>query len=426
VPGYGAVSKAGWVISIPNAQQLVFSTGARVSLPDVANGVAYSDGGKWAWQAHASNAIYEALALVGPGYGQHSFLYVGETLRTFSDVATFHATSGGWAYVDEAGAIVSYGSVYSGPPLWERVDYHDLSIGQGPENEDGICVHVPGEAFIRQLTAGDYYHIRVSRTGDTFLILGVSYKQHATRVWSATLGELKALPRLSTAPPPVVTPPPPVVTPPPAPQPTPDAARAQAIVVQERKAFVDRSMHAADIVTLLKRVAARLNAEHFEGGPFGVLVKTGGTSCNGYSCDIICSGQGDAQRQWDVLTASDPDTGSQTPGWDGPLPQIAVRPCEIVTAPTPPTPPAPPTDDPRIAALERQVAALTEKLMAALADLADRQFHLDTLTTQLAAVTAERDAALATLAVDPCTRVRVRVVPGWLGSFAGTRCEAVR
>ena len=43
------------------------------------------------------------------------------------------------------------------------------------------------------------------------------------------------------------------------------------------------------------------NAAGVSGGPFGILEKASGNNCGGYSCDIICSGQGNAQKQWDVL-----------------------------------------------------------------------------------------------------------------------------
>jgi hypothetical protein len=85
-------------------------------------------------------------------------------------------------------------------------------------------------------------------------------------------------------------------------------------------------MGAAELVAFLRAVARDLNKYGFSGGPFGLLVKTGGNNCGGYSCDIVCSGQGGGQRQWDVLGDAE---GAQSPKWDGPIGGITVRPCEI-------------------------------------------------------------------------------------------------
>jgi hypothetical protein len=71
-----------------------------------------------------------------------------------------------------------------------------------------------------------------------------------------------------------------------------------------------------------------LNRNGISGAPFGILRKTGGTNCGGYSCDVICAGQGGGQRQWDILGDID---GAQYPSWGGPntLPNIRVDVCEI-------------------------------------------------------------------------------------------------
>jgi hypothetical protein len=86
-------------------------------------------------------------------------------------------------------------------------------------------------------------------------------------------------------------------------------------------------MSPGDIVTFLKSVARSLNASGIAGGPFGILRKGGGNNCLGYSCDIICSGNGSAQKQWDVLSDSG---GAQRPAWQGPamLPNIRLDVCE--------------------------------------------------------------------------------------------------
>ncbi len=87
-------------------------------------------------------------------------------------------------------------------------------------------------------------------------------------------------------------------------------------------------MSSGDIVNFLRAVARDLNANGIAQGPFGILTKNGGSSCGGYSCDIVCSGQGGGQKQWDVLGDSD---GAQTPAWIGPKSgsEIRVDVCEI-------------------------------------------------------------------------------------------------
>jgi hypothetical protein len=87
-------------------------------------------------------------------------------------------------------------------------------------------------------------------------------------------------------------------------------------------------MSDGEVVVFLQRVAGDLNAKGFPGVPFGLLRKPSGASCGGYSCDIICSGSGTGQLQWDVLGDSD---GAQTPAWGGPYtyPNIRVDSCVV-------------------------------------------------------------------------------------------------
>ena len=83
-------------------------------------------------------------------------------------------------------------------------------------------------------------------------------------------------------------------------------------------------MNDGQLISFLAAVADSLNRNGIPGGRFGLLVKTSGRNCNGYSCDIICSGNGGGQRQWDVVAGND----AQTAMWhevDG----ITVRVCEI-------------------------------------------------------------------------------------------------
>ena len=118
--------------------------------------------------------------------------------------------------------------------------------------------------------------------------------------------------------------------PPPSPVPNPGApcvaSSALAIVQCERNKY--GHMSPSQTVDFEKAVARSLNSNKIPDGPFGILRKSGGNNCNGYSCDIICSGQGTSQKQWDILGDSD---GAQVPGWNGPAtyPNIRMDVCEI-------------------------------------------------------------------------------------------------
>jgi hypothetical protein len=57
----------------------------------------------------------------------------------------------------------------------------------------------------------------------------------------------------------------------------------------------------SDQVAFLRGSAKDFNSAGISGGPFGILLKPSGNNCDGYSCDIICAGNGSSQRQWDVL-----------------------------------------------------------------------------------------------------------------------------
>jgi hypothetical protein len=97
-----------------------------------------------------------------------------------------------------------------------------------------------------------------------------------------------------------------------------------AIVECERAKF--GRMSTSQILTFMRSVARSLNANRIAPGGFGILRKGGGHNCGGYSCDIVCAGQGGGQQQWDVLSDAD---GAQDPVWSGPLPSIRVDVCEV-------------------------------------------------------------------------------------------------
>lgn len=100
--------------------------------------------------------------------------------------------------------------------------------------------------------------------------------------------------------------------------------RNEAAIVQCRRAQYG-FMSVPQRVEFLRRIAYDLNRAPAEHAPYGILVKSTGHSCLGYSCDIICSNTG-MHRQWDVLSDED---AAQLPVWNR-LGQIAVRPCEAV------------------------------------------------------------------------------------------------
>jgi hypothetical protein len=87
-------------------------------------------------------------------------------------------------------------------------------------------------------------------------------------------------------------------------------------------------MSSSQLVSFLRATARSLNRNGISNGPFGILRKDSGHQCGGYSCDIVCSGQGGGQRQWDVLADAE---GDQSPTWNGPKrpPNIRIDVCEI-------------------------------------------------------------------------------------------------
>lgn len=264
LPGYADSNKLGSVISVPNEQKLVLDPAfgpTSVHLPEKANWVCISEGGKWAWQGVDSGVIYEGLVSTHKqGYGQFSFIYVGEELRIFTDVKTFQDTAGGWWYVDEKGQIVGYGSKYTGSKdkaiPFNRTEFADgTMIGQGPDDNEGVVMRLPGETFFRQLAyadangaihrvVGDSHNIRVRRYADLFVITVVYYSQHVTRVYRATMADLKACPTLYAQTPPVIIQPPPVL-----------------ITANSMQAF-DRKMWVAPFFSHSERYGMTATADH--------------------------------------------------------------------------------------------------------------------------------------------------------------------
>ena len=63
-------------------------------------------------------------------------------------------------------------------------------------------------------------------------------------------------------------------------------------------------------IVFLKGIAGDLNRLGTWGTGYGLLRKSSGSSCGGYSCDIICQGTGTSQKQYDVLIDSDRSAAS--------------------------------------------------------------------------------------------------------------------
>ena len=122
----------------------------------------------------------------------------------------------------------------------------------------------------------------------------------------------------------VVTPPTPPTTP--SPGAACNSANPDTIVKCERAKY--GHMSESQLADFLRASAVSLNRNGISGGPFGLLRKSGGSSCLGYACDIICAGQGTSQRQHDVLGDAE---GAQVAGWGPPktYPDIRVDVCEI-------------------------------------------------------------------------------------------------
>jgi hypothetical protein len=171
--------------------------------------------------------------------------------------------------------------------------------------------------------------------GDTTSVSGSPLPLGGVYYWRATASDGALTSTYSQvhgfytpAPPPEPTPTP---TPGPTPGPTPPTSGncpggdPLGIVTCQRNRMPGH-MSDGQLLQFLRAVARNLNANGVGGGPYGILRKSGGTSCGGYSCDIICAGQGGGQRQYDVLHDIQ---GDQGPVWDGPLDPIRVDVCEV-------------------------------------------------------------------------------------------------
>ena len=95
-------------------------------------------------------------------------------------------------------------------------------------------------------------------------------------------------------------------------------------ILQCHRSKYGTPMTDAEMLAVVRDSARDFNSASVPGGPYGILKKATGNNCAGYSCDIICAGQGSSQQQWDVLVASN------TPTWGSPLPgPLRIDVCEI-------------------------------------------------------------------------------------------------
>lgn len=79
-----------------------------------------------------------------------------------------------------------------------------------------------------------------------------------------------------------------------------------------------------ELIQFMREVAYDLNKLGIsDKGGFGLAIKTTGNNCLGYSCDIICEGQGNDQNQYDILL------DESIPQWLE-VQDVTVRECEIV------------------------------------------------------------------------------------------------
>lgn len=81
------------------------------------------------------------------------------------------------------------------------------------------------------------------------------------------------------------------------------------VVICRRNQFIGH-MNTSQVVTFLRNVATDLNRLGTWGGGYGILEKTSGAQCNGFSCDVICQVGG--PQLFDVLIDAE---GDQTPTW---------------------------------------------------------------------------------------------------------------
>lgn len=263
----------------------------------------------------------------------------------------------------------------------------EVTVGQG--GDGGAVIQYRGQHYL--LEPGDTQFIQFHRSGSQLAVAISKLMEQSVVLYWLDESEIASLPAYGSITPPVVAPDPPVVVPDP-PVVTPpqdvDNDAAKRIVERERERF--GAMSPEQQATLLRNIAKALNSEGVRGGPFGVLIKTSGSNCLGISCDIVCTGNGDKQRQWDVIVGNE----AQSAVWhevDG----ITQRVCEVPSGPivTPTDPVDPPAVD--VAALKARIAQLEASLLALQREVADSRTQQGIAEQERDTARSERERALA-------------------------------
>ena len=190
---------------------------------------------------------------------------------------------------------------------------YEFQVAQDPAMTTIVASGTSGEAG-----GSTTFQLSALQGGTTFYWRVRAHGEDITSGWSA----IQAFRTPAAAPGP---------SPGPSPGPAPggpcNSSSGQVIVECERAKY--GYMDKGQILQFLRSVAQSLNRNGISGGPFGILRKETGNQCGGYSCDIICAGQGSSQRQYDVLGDVE---GAQSPGWGAPhtiANNIRVDVCEI-------------------------------------------------------------------------------------------------
>ena len=172
---------------------------------------------------------------------------------------------------------------------------------QGPVGTAYYLFQVSTDASFSSLVVSEE---AVQQGGETKLTVPAPLAYSRTYYWRVrisdgdTTGPWSATETFRT---PAAPAPSPVPTPGPSPAPGGSCllSSGEAIVVCNRNRY--GVMDQAQTLAFLIQSAKDLNAVGISGAPFGILKKSGGFNCGGWSCDILCSGNGSSQRQWDVL-----------------------------------------------------------------------------------------------------------------------------
>jgi hypothetical protein len=152
---------------------------------------------------------------------------------------------------------------------------------------------------------------------------GKKFSPTATNQYSPSPNPYNPSPSPSPGPAPTPTPTPAGLPPPTGTEPHMNCDGG-AIVRAEREKYGSPSQ--AELLEILRAVARTLNNQNCAQWDFGILRKTGGNNCGGYSCDVICMGQDGNQHQWDVIGDAG---GASSPGWGYISGGIRVDDCQV-------------------------------------------------------------------------------------------------